>query len=53
MSKLGGALFDHYKALGHIETGYTIMFAICAFSYLFAWTLVKVLVPRYKPISNL
>ncbi len=25
MSKLGGALFDHYKALGHIETGYTIM----------------------------
>jgi ACS family hexuronate transporter-like MFS transporter len=31
-SKLGGALFDHYKALGHIETGYTIMFTICASS---------------------
>ena len=29
-SKLGGALFDHYKALGHTETGYSIMFAICA-----------------------
>jgi len=53
MSKLGGALFDHYKALGHIETGYTIMFAICSFSYLFAWALVKVLVPRYKPITDL
>jgi ACS family hexuronate transporter-like MFS transporter len=25
MSKLGGAFFDHYKALGHIQTGYTIM----------------------------
>src|SRR4030095_215550 len=38
MSKLGGALFDHYKALGHIETGYTIMFTICAVAYLVAWT---------------
>ena len=36
MSKLGGALFDHYKGLGHIETGYTIMFAICAVAYLVA-----------------
>jgi ACS family hexuronate transporter-like MFS transporter len=53
MSKLGGALFDHYKALGHIETGYTIMFTICAVSYLIAWTIVKVLVPRYKPITDL
>ena len=30
MSKLGGGLFDHYKKLGHIETGYTIMFALFA-----------------------
>ncbi|MDQ6610597.1 MAG: MFS transporter, partial [Bacteroidota bacterium] len=37
VSKLGGALFDHYKALGHIQTGYTIMFAICAVAYLIAW----------------
>lgn len=28
ISKIGGALFDHYKALGHIQTGYTIMFTI-------------------------
>jgi ACS family hexuronate transporter-like MFS transporter len=53
MSKLGGALFDHYKALGHIETGYTIMFAICAVSYLFAWMVVKLFVPKYKPITDL
>ena len=51
MSKLGGALFDHYKALGHIETGYTIMFAICAVAYLVAWVVMKALVPKYKPIS--
>lgn len=53
MSKLGGALFDHYKALGHIETGYTIMFAICAVSYLVAWMVMKALVPKYKVISDL
>ena len=29
VTKLGGAIFDHYKSLGEIETGYTIMFAIC------------------------
>jgi len=33
ISKSGGALFDHYKALGHIQTGYTIMFAVCAVAY--------------------
>ncbi|MEO6314677.1 MAG: MFS transporter [Chitinophagaceae bacterium] len=53
MSKLGGSLFDHYKGLGHIETGYTIMFAICAVSYLIAWTIMKSLVPKYKPITDL
>ncbi len=53
MSKLGGALFDHYKKLGHIETGYTIMFTICAVSYLVAWLIMKSLVPKYRPITDL
>jgi ACS family hexuronate transporter-like MFS transporter len=53
VSKIGGALFDHYKALGHIETGYTIMFAFCAFAYLVAWVVMKALVPKYKPITDL
>ena len=53
MTKLGGYLFDYYKALGHIKTGYTIMFAICALSYLVAWGVMKVLVPKYKPITDL
>ncbi len=52
-TKLGGALFDHYKALGHIGTGYTIMFAICAVAYLIAWVIMKSLVPKYKPIIDL
>jgi len=53
MSKLGGALFDYYKSLGHIQTGYTIMFAICAVAYLIAWFVMKLLVPVYKPITDL
>ena len=53
ISKLGGALFDHYEALGHTETGYTIMFAICAVAYLLAWIVMKALVPKYRPITDL
>jgi ACS family hexuronate transporter-like MFS transporter len=52
-SKLGGGLFDHYKALGHVETGYTIMFTICGLAYLVAWIGMKLLVPKYKPITDL
>jgi ACS family hexuronate transporter-like MFS transporter len=53
VTKIGGALFDHYKALGHIETGYTIMFTFCATAYLIAWGVMKMLVPRFKIISDL
>lgn len=53
MSKLGGKLFDHYHALGHVKTGYTIMFTICAVAYLVAWAVMKSLVPKYKPITDI
>ena len=53
ISKLGGALFDYYKELGHTQTGYTIMFAICAVAYLIAWSVMKLLVPKYSPITDL
>jgi ACS family hexuronate transporter-like MFS transporter len=51
MTKLGGFLFDKYKALGHIETGYSIMFAICATAYIVAWIIMKALVPKMKAVS--
>jgi ACS family hexuronate transporter-like MFS transporter len=51
--KTGGALFDYYKAAGHIETGYTIMFTFCALAYLIAWLVMKALVPTYKPVTDL
>ncbi|MBO9657315.1 MAG: MFS transporter [Chitinophagaceae bacterium] len=53
ISKVGGALFDHYESLGHVQTGYTIMFVFCAIAYLLAWTIMKSLVPKYKPITDL
>lgn len=51
MSKLGGYLFDKYDALGSIQTGYTIMFTICAVSYLVAWLIMKSLVPKMKLVN--
>ncbi len=53
VSKLGGYLFDYFESLGHIQTGYTIMFVICAVAYLLAWGVIKSLVPKYSPITNL
>lgn len=53
VSKLGGYLFDYYEGLGHVQTGYTIMFVLCAVSYLIAWAVMKILVPKYNPIIDL
>lgn len=53
ISKCGGWLFDYYKAAGHIQTGYTIMFSFCAVAYLLAWAVMKALVPAHKDITDL
>lgn len=44
-----GRLNDHFPP----QTAYLIMFIICALSYLIAWTIMKALVPRHKPITDL
>ncbi|MEO5892047.1 MAG: MFS transporter [Ferruginibacter sp.] len=36
-----------------MTTAYTIMFTFCALAYLIAWSVMKTLVPKYKPISDL
>lgn len=51
VQKIAGALTDHFKA--EPQTAYLIMFVICALSYLIAWALMKALVPRHKPITDL
>ncbi|MGV7209539.1 MFS transporter [Oxalobacteraceae bacterium A2-2] len=53
LTKLGGWVFDYYKSVNDIYTGYMIMFAICALAYLAAWIVMKALVPRHKEITDL
>ncbi len=53
ITKVAGKLFDHYNALGQIQTGYMIMFTFCALAYLLAWCIMKVLVPAHKEITGL
>ena len=51
IAKSAGLLFDHYKALGKLETGYYIMFFVCGFAYLIAWLVMHFLVPKMKRIE--
>lgn len=48
---LAGKLTDAYKAIP--QTAYLMMFMLCAVSYLLAWSVMKALVPRHKPITDL
>ena len=48
---LVGSLLDHYKALGNIVTGYNILFVICGFGYLLAWTIMHFLAPRMERVT--
>ena len=47
-------LKDSFNFLGFNgkEGGYFIMFCICAVAYLIAWCIMKILVPKYKPIND-
>ncbi len=45
-------LFVHYRAIGKIEIAYYIMFAVCALSYLLAWFIMHLLVPKVNVIED-
>ncbi|MBR2155300.1 MAG: MFS transporter [Bacteroidaceae bacterium] len=56
-----GLLFTHAEAQGEAfqffgatgkPAGYMIVFCYCAVAYLIAWALMKMLVPKYKPITK-
>jgi ACS family hexuronate transporter-like MFS transporter len=57
INKGSGALFDaaqstnmQYFGFEGIQSGYFIIFSICAVAYLIGWTVMKILVPKYKPV---
>jgi len=49
LQKVPGWLTDHLPT----QTAYLIMFIICALSYMVAWSIMKALVPRHRPITDL
>ncbi|MFP9115424.1 MFS transporter [Flavobacterium sp. RHBU_3] len=60
INKGSGVLFDYTKETNMdfigfqgIEAGYFIIFSICAVCYLTGWYVMKTLVPKYKPITDL
>ncbi|MGD0614931.1 MAG: MFS transporter [Verrucomicrobiota bacterium] len=48
---LAGRLTDAFRQTP--QAAYFILFAICGLSYLTAWILMKILVPRHEPINDL
>lgn len=53
LAKLAGILFDHYKNLGHIQTGYYIMFFVCGIAYILAWLIMfRILIPKMTRIRE-
>lgn len=60
INKGSGMLFDHaaetkMQLMGFEgkEAGYFIIFSICAVAYLIGWLIIKTLVPKYKPVTDL
>ena len=48
---IAGALLDAFKASGNVTAGYSILFSICAFSYLVAFALNHVFAAKFEQIS--
>jgi len=60
INKSSGVLFDYagktqmeFMGFKGEEAGYFIIFSICAVAYLIGWSVMKTLVPKYKPITDL
>jgi ACS family hexuronate transporter-like MFS transporter len=51
IAKLAGLLFQHYKDLGHIQTGYYIMFIICGSAYITALLIMHLLSPKLERVN--
>ncbi len=47
VARLAGVLFDHYKSLGELPTGYFIMFLICGAAYLLAWLIMHAITRNF------
>ncbi|MEP7257012.1 MAG: MFS transporter, partial [Flavitalea sp.] len=48
---LVGSLLDSYKAGGNITAGYNLLFTICGFTYLAAWTIIHLLTRKSEQVT--
>ncbi len=48
ISYIAGGILQHFKDLGHIETGYVIMFTIAGSSYILTWAIMTLFAPKNK-----
>lgn len=46
-----GSLLDTYKAAGNLAGGYHLIFTLCGFTYLIAWTIIHLLTRRSEKLS--
>ena len=60
INKSSGVLFDYagqtqmtFMGFKGEEAGYFIIFSVCAVSHLLGWVVMKTLVPKYKPITDM
>jgi MFS transporter, ACS family, hexuronate transporter len=51
ISYIAGDILEHFKGLGHIETGYIVMFSIAGSAYLLAWIIMTVFAPKIKKVN--
>ncbi|WP_130736046.1 MFS transporter [Flavobacterium sp. J27] len=51
VAKSAGIILDHYNTIGQIETGYYFLFSFCALSYIIAWFLFHLLVPKMPKVD--
>ena len=48
---LVGSLLDSYNASGNITAGYNLLFTICGFTYLVAWTIIHLLTRKVEKVK--
>ncbi|MDR2286761.1 MAG: MFS transporter [Prevotellaceae bacterium] len=50
---LEGLTDNGHSVVYGIDTGYMIVFSICSVSYLIGWIIMKILVPKFKVVTDL
>jgi len=46
-----GSLLDTYKAAGNLAGGYHLIFTLCGFTYLIAWTIIHLLTRKTEKVT--